>query len=168
MRRTQFQYTTTTKTRRHMCTRVVGKSTQMLDDTNKLKNVSTKYEAVLDSIPNRRSGSGQIFSFQTDCYLCGKFVDRGMAKRYPNNTEYEFSTVLTYTMNAICPRRFLPPLQVGLSVTLDHKYGHRDLIDLLSGLGFCSSYSEATLYKKNASVTQGINLGELSESSCSI
>ena len=77
------------------------------------------------------------------------------------------SSIGQAVMNATCPRRF-SPLQVGLSVTLDHKYGHRDLIDLLSGLGFCSSYSEATLYKKNASVTQGINLGELSESSCSI
>ena len=62
-----------------------------------------------------------------------------------------------------CPRRFLSPLQMGLSITLDHKYGHRNLLDLLSGLGFCSSYSEASLYKRNASVTQGVNVGELSE-----
>ena len=52
---------------------------------------------------------------------------------------------------------------MGLSITLDHKYGRRDLLDLLSGLGFCSSYSEASLYKRNASVTQGVNVGELSE-----
>ena len=59
-------------------------------------------------------------------------------------------------MSATCPRGFLLPLQVGLCVTLDHKYGHRDLIDLIYNFGFCSSYSESTLYKKNASVTQGV------------
>ena len=53
-------------------------------------------------------------------------------------------------------RGFLLPLQVGLCVTLDHKYGHRDLIDLIYNFGFCSSYSESTLYKKNASVTQAV------------
>lgn len=62
-------------------------------------------------------------------------------------------------MSATCPRGFLNPLQVGLSVTLDTKYGHRDLIDLLYSFGFCSSYSECSLYKKNASVVQGVDRG---------
>ena len=53
-------------------------------------------------------------------------------------------------MSATCPRGFLLPLQVGLCVTLDQKYGHRDLIDLIYNFGFCLSYSESTLYKKNA------------------
>ena len=56
-------------------------------------------------------------------------------------------------MSATYPRGFLLPLQVGLCVTLDHKYDHRDLIDLIYNFGFCSSYSESTLYKKNASAT---------------
>ena len=34
-------------------------------------------------------------------------------------------------MSATCPRGFLLPLQVGLCVTLDHKYGHHDLIYLI-------------------------------------
>ena len=46
-------------------------------------------------------------------------------------------------MQLTCPRSFLSPLQVGLSVTLEHKYGHRELVDMMSKLGFCSSYSEA-------------------------
>ena len=66
-------------------------------------------------------------------------------------------------MSATCPRRFLSPLQVGLSVTLDHKYGHRDLIDLLHNLGFCSSYSESTVYKKNAAMAQGVDVSEIPE-----
>ena len=53
-------------------------------------------------------------------------------------------------MSATCPRGFLLPLQIGLCVTPDHKDGHRDLIDLIYNFGFCSSYSESTLYKKNA------------------
>ena len=49
-------------------------------------------------------------------------------------------------------------------MTLDHKYGHRDLIDLIYNFGFCSSYSESTLYKKNASATQGVG-GEVAAGS---
>ena len=49
-------------------------------------------------------------------------------------------------------------------MTLDHKYGHRDLIDLIYKFGFCSSYSESTLYKKNASATQGVG-GEVAAGS---
>ena len=66
-------------------------------------------------------------------------------------------------MSATYPRRFLSPLQVGLSVTLDHKYGHRDLIDLLYRLGFCSSYSESTMDKKNAAMALGVDVSEIPE-----
>ena len=61
-------------------------------------------------------------------------------------------------MQATCPRSFLPPLQVGLSVTLEHKYGHRDLVDMINKFGFCSSYTEACTYRKNAATSQGIDL----------
>ena len=60
-------------------------------------------------------------------------------------------------MSATCPRGFFSPLQIGLCVTLDHKYGHRDLIDLTYNFDFCSSYLESTPYKKNASATQGVS-----------
>ena len=64
-------------------------------------------------------------------------------------------------MSATCPKAFLSPLQVGVCVTLDQKYGPRDLIQLLFNLGFCSSNSESVLYKKNAAATHGLDIGEL-------
>ena len=63
-------------------------------------------------------------------------------------------------MQSTCPRSFLLPLQVGLSVTLEHKYGHRDLVDMISKLGFCSSYTEANKYRGNAAEVQGVDLPE--------
>ena len=64
-------------------------------------------------------------------------------------------------MSTTCPRAFLSPLQVDVCVTLDQKYGHRDLIHLLFNLGFCLSYSESVLYKRNAAVTHEVDNGEL-------
>ena len=45
------------------------------------------------------------------------------------------------------------PLQVGLSVTLEHKYWHRELLNMVSKLVFCSSYSNK--YRANATHAQG-------------
>jgi hypothetical protein len=61
-------------------------------------------------------------------------------------------------MHSTCPHSFLPPLQVGLSVTLEHKYGHHDLVDMVGKFGFCSSYTEASKYRKNAATTQGVDI----------
>ena len=47
---------------------------------------------------------------------------------------------------------------VGLNVNLEHKYGHKDLIDMLHKFGFCSSYAEATKYRKSTAATTGVDV----------
>ena len=48
-------------------------------------------------------------------------------------------------------------------MTLEHKYGHRQLVDMMNRLGFCSSYTEASRYRKNAASSQGVDiLGDIS------
>ena len=64
-------------------------------------------------------------------------------------------------VSATCPKAFLNPLKLGLMVTLDHKYDHRDPIDLLFNIGFRSSYLASSLFKKTAAATQGVGVGEL-------
>lgn len=63
-------------------------------------------------------------------------------------------------MQSMCPRSFLPPLQVDMSVTLEHKFGNRDLADTISKTGFCSSDSKGNKYRTNAAAVQGVDLPE--------
>lgn len=61
-------------------------------------------------------------------------------------------------MQASRPCSFLPPLQVELSVTLEHRYGHHTLLDMINKLICFSSYSEALKYRMNAATTQGVDV----------
>ena len=61
-------------------------------------------------------------------------------------------------MQSTYPRSFLLPQQVGLGVMLEHKYGHRDLLDMINRFGVCSSYTQASKYRTNAATVQGVDV----------
>lgn len=50
-------------------------------------------------------------------------------------------------ISAVRPRSFLSNLQIGLATFVYKKFGSRKLIDVLSSLGFCSSYSETVQFE---------------------
>lgn len=53
-------------------------------------------------------------------------------------------------VSAARPKSFLSGLQVGLASFINQKYGSKHLINVLSALGFCSSYDEAALFQISA------------------
>lgn len=61
--------------------------------------------------------------------------------------ENKITTMAHILISSVRPRQFLSPVKLGLSSMLHKKYGSKDLIDSLSCLGLCSSYSETLLYE---------------------
>ena len=55
-------------------------------------------------------------------------------------------------MQAVCPRSFLAPLQLGLANQVYHHYRSEFLLDILHSLGFCSSYAEIQRFEGNCAV----------------
>ncbi|XP_063235988.1 uncharacterized protein LOC134538524 [Bacillus rossius redtenbacheri] len=49
-------------------------------------------------------------------------------------------------ISTVRPRSFLSPIQTSLALTLHRLYGSKHLIDLLSSMGVCVSYHEASIY----------------------
>ena len=57
-----------------------------------------------DTSSNLRSGDKQ-FSFHNDCYICGAHVDQDKARRYPDNTNYEYSHVMVLNVKDTITKR---------------------------------------------------------------
>ncbi|GBN14973.1 hypothetical protein AVEN_66504-1 [Araneus ventricosus] len=58
------------------------------------------------------------------------------------------------------PKSFVISLQVGVAAFLFQKYGSRRLIDTLSSLVFCSSYTEATLFEASAIMRSPLHIDD--------
>ncbi|GBP57162.1 hypothetical protein EVAR_37841_1 [Eumeta japonica] len=73
------------------------------------------------------------------------------------------SIALAYSIIAAArPKSFISSVQVRLAVILFQKYGSRRLIDTSSSLGFCSSYTEAMLFKFSAIMRSLLNIDDQS------
>ena len=56
----------------------------------------------------------------------------------------------------------MAPLQIALSLQMHHLYRSKFLVDTLSVMGFCSSYSEVVRFEKNAAdVIAPTSLGQI-------
>ena len=66
-------------------------------------------------------------------------------------------------MQAVTPHAVICPLQLALSVQLDHHFCSRFLIDTINALGYSSSYSEIQLFKRSAAACKDDSFDEMVE-----
>src|SRR5688572_375497 len=60
-------------------------------------------------------------------------------------------------VQGVRPRSVITPLQVGLAVQMHYHFRSRFLIDTLSAMGYCSSYSEVLRFEENTKVLETEN-----------
>ena len=66
-------------------------------------------------------------------------------------------------VQAVRPRAVICPLQLALSVQLDHHFSSRFLTDTLNALGYSSSYSEMQLFKRSAAACKEDSFDDMVE-----
>ncbi|XP_061723992.1 uncharacterized protein LOC133530150 [Cydia pomonella] len=78
-----------------------------------------------------------------------------MTNKNKDNESYERKCVALAhgIVSAARPRTFRSPVLLGLSSLIHHKYASRYLIDLFSGMGFCSTYDETLKFQVSAIAT---------------
>ncbi|KYM94341.1 hypothetical protein ALC62_15043 [Cyphomyrmex costatus] len=71
-------------------------------------------------------------------------------KKQKQDWHKKISAIAHNIIAAMLPKKMISPLQLGLAVTLYHRYGSKDLIDILSSLGLCASYTKVSLFQASA------------------
>ena len=69
----------------------------------------------------------------------------------------KISSIGQAIMQATRPRLVIEPLQLGLAIQMHHMFGSRFLVDTLSNMGFCSSYSEVQKFETSAVISKQEN-----------
>ena len=89
----------------------------------------------------------------------GYYVTKSIAFFLRNTFSKKDSDLQVYSIGqaivqAARPRLAIEPLQISLAVQLHHMFGSRFLIETLSSMGFCSSYSEVQKFESSAVVAK--------------
>ena len=79
------------------------------------------------------------------CLLQNLFVGK--------DTRHKQASIRQAIVHAVHPRAVIAPLQLGLAIQMHHHFRSRFLIDILSAIGYCSSYSEVLRFAENAAVS---------------
>lgn len=74
------------------------------------------------------------------------------------DTHRKVASIGQTIVQAVHPRAVLTPLQVGLAVQMHHHFRSKFLIDVLSAMGFCSSYSEVQRFEENAASSVALDV----------
>lgn len=90
-----FEFDRNKKVYVHESCRKQHTNARRLDQKRKLKR-----EDDMDSFNKRAKlrSEKQRFSFREDCFICGKNVDKDLAKRLPGNPDYQYSIVMTISL----------------------------------------------------------------------
>ena len=92
-------------------------------------------------------------SFQNTRATLPKSLEILLSRILSGKTKAKKVTALGQSiMQGTRPRSLLMPLQLGLAVHLHDHFASKHLVDTLSQLGFCSSYSEVRKFEKNAAI----------------
>ena len=79
-----------------------------------------------------------------------RFLDVVMQKNKKGKLkphEIKIISIAHAIMHAARPKAFISNVLLGLAATLDRKFGSRELIDILSKMGFCHSYKDTQIFE---------------------
>ncbi|XP_021362244.1 uncharacterized protein LOC110456045 [Mizuhopecten yessoensis] len=74
---------------------------------------------------------------------------------FSKDSELRVASIGQALIQSSAPKQCISPLQIGLGVQLHHHFASRLLIDTLSKLGFCSSYTEVQKFESSAAFEKG-------------